>query len=226
MNRILNFCLFLVLVCMSSQLAAQAPVFDDLVFEDDSITTAFKPKGKRYVYVKSKKGTGGVNHSSGADSILNLKFPITDIVLVFTETNAGDINQRIDHNRERWENLLTTYPDFFQFNTNYKNLCQCNNAGDAEAFKGVQGFYIYFQGGAAAATAVEPVKETPKEVAVVEKKVEEKKAEPKHEEKAKEEKHKEVKEENLPAGKAGKEVVKEEKHKEEKVKEEKHKEVK
>lgn len=188
-------------------LRAQAPVFDDLVFEDDSITSSYRANGKHFVYAKSKKGTGGMEKISSLDSIRS--FEVTDIVLVFSETTAASIANRADNNRERWENLLTTYPELFQFNTNYKNLCQCNIGGDAELFKKMNGFYVYYKGGP------EPKKEAV--AAVVEKKEEKKAEEPKKEEK-KEEKKAEVKKSEE---KKEEKVVKEETKKEEKKKEEK-----
>ena len=47
---------------------------------------------------------------------------ITDIILVFTETNEDAAGTREDNNRERWENLMSTYPEFFQFSICYKNV--------------------------------------------------------------------------------------------------------
>ena len=202
--------LFLALFLFSCiSISAQAPVFDDLVFEDDSITSTYRASSKHFVYAKAKKGTGGMEKISSLDSIRS--FEVTDIVLVFSETTAASIANRYDNNKERWENLLSTYPELFQFNTNYKNLCQCNTGGDAELFKKMNGFYVYYKGGP------EPKKETP--VAVVEKKVEEKKAEEpkKIEEKKTEQKKNEEKKEE----KKEEKVVKEETKKEEKKKEEK-----
>jgi hypothetical protein len=141
MKKILAF-VFLGIIYLP--LAGQAPAYDDLVFESDSITKAYKPLGKNFVFIRSKRGTGGVAKTSRADSILSL--PITDIVLVFSELSTDAMAYREDANRERWENLLKTYPVFFQFETNYKNLCQCNTNGDTAAFKKAQGFYIYIKG--------------------------------------------------------------------------------
>jgi len=156
-------------------LVGQPPVYDDLVIESDSITKIYKPAGKNFVLIKSKRGTGGVNKTPGADSIHALD--ITDIVLVFSEYNESAIARREDHNRERWENLLTTYPEFFQFNTNYKSLCQCNSAGDSSLFRPAQGFYIYYAGKEPAKVeepkAVEKKIDEPK---VADKKVEDKKS--------------------------------------------------
>ena len=132
--------IFIITACLS--MAGQAPVFEDLTFESDSIASTYKPSGKNYVFLKSKRGTEGMPKTGRADSILSL--PITDIILVFSELNPDAINNRIEANQERWENLLKTYPQFFQFSTNYKEMCQCKNGGDAEVFKESQGFYIYY----------------------------------------------------------------------------------
>jgi flagellar biosynthesis GTPase FlhF len=193
-----------------SVVAQDAPVYDDMIFESDSMAKAYKPLGKNYVIVKSKRGTDGVPKSSSADSIRNMN--ITDIVLVFTENEAADLATRPVANRERWENLIKTYPEFFKENPNLFNTCQCVIGGDAEALKKSQGFYIYIGGKPEAA-----VPET-KPVAKKEEKAKEEK--PKKEEKAKEEKPKKeekVKEEKV----AKKEEPKEEKIKEEKPKKEK-----
>lgn len=139
-----NFIGFLVLCFFVTSLKAQEIVYDDLIFESDSITKAYKPKNKNYAFIRSKRGTEGVNKTSTGDSIVNL--PITDIFLVFTENEAGDLAKRELANRERWENLIKTYPQFFQDNTNFYNMCQCSMTGDAEAFKKAQGFYIYYEG--------------------------------------------------------------------------------
>ncbi|MGZ3931490.1 MAG: hypothetical protein ACXVP0_09065, partial [Bacteroidia bacterium] len=118
---------------------------------------------------------------------------ISDIVLVFTETNPSAIEGREEANRERWENLLKTYPEFFQFETNYKTLCQCNTNGDTAAFKKAQGFYVYVKGKEEPKT--EPVKtetkKAEKEVADAGRskgKAKEEPEKPKKEEKVKKEK--------------------------------------
>jgi hypothetical protein len=121
---------------------SQTPTYDDLVFEDDSITKAYKPSGKNYAFIKSKKGSGGVARTTTADSILGL--PVTDIILVFTESNASQMAEREEANQERWENLIQTYPKLFQFNTNYKNILQYGK-GSEEEFKNSQGFYVYYE---------------------------------------------------------------------------------
>lgn len=151
---------------------AQAPVYDDLVFDEDEIKGSFKPGNKSFVMLKSKKGSGGLTKTSPADSIKS--FEITDIVLVFTETTEDAYDTREDNNRERWENLIASYPEFFQFNTNYKNICQCSIGGNAEALKPTQGFYIYYKAPAPkAAVVAAPVKEEVKEVVKTEVKKEE-----------------------------------------------------
>ena len=203
---------------------AQTPVYDDLVFDEEEIKSNYKPGSKTFVSLKSKKGTGGMAKVSSADSIKG--FEITDIVLVFTETTEDAVDTREDNNRERWENLLTTYPEFFQFNTNYKNICQCSIGGNAEALKTTQGFYVYFKAPAPKpAVTTAPVKEEKKETVAETKKTEEVKKEPapvKEEKKevVKEEKKEVVKEEKKEVKEERKETVKEEK-KTEVVKEEK-----
>ncbi len=213
--------LIVILFIFSISLSAQTPVFEDLIFETDSITTPYKPTGKNYAFLKSKRGSDGMPKTSRADSILAL--PITDIVLVFSELNPDAINNRLTANQERWENLLRTYPQFFQFSTNYKEMCQCKNGGDAEVFKEGQGFYVYFAKPEPVKVAEkQPVAQTkteekqpevktktkeekePKEAAVVKTKEPKEKKEPVKEEKvvkekSKKEKEKEKEEENEPA---------------------------
>lgn len=195
------FVFFFSILCISL-VAQDAPVYDDMIIESDSITKAYKAPGKNYIIVKSKRGTDGVPKTLSADSIKNMN--ITDIVLVFTENEAADLATRPIANRERWENLIKTYPEFFKENPNLLNTCQCVIGGDADALKKTQGFYIYIGGKPEAAVA-----ET-KPVAKKEEPVKTEKKEKVKEEKAREEKPK--KEEK---------VAKEEKVKEEKVKEEK-----
>lgn len=163
---------FLFLIGLS--LSAQAPAFEEMEFEADSSTSAYKSNGKYFAFIKSKKGNNGMPKTSTGDSIKN--FQITDIVLVFSELNAGAIEERENANRERWENLLKTYPEFFQFSTLYKNHCQCKINGDSAAFKKAQGFYVYYAAPEPPKKAVvaEPVKEVAKTET---KKVEEKKVE-------------------------------------------------
>lgn len=153
--------LVVILFILCMPLAAQVPTFDELEFEPDSITAPYKPAGKHFVLVRSKRGTNGVPKTPRADSVTTL--PVNEIVLVFSELNSSALEERETANRERWENLLKTYPEYFQFSTTFKNLCQCNNNGDSAAFKLKQGFYVYY-------TAEEPKAEEKK---VVAKKVEE-----------------------------------------------------
>lgn len=121
---------------------SQAPTFEEIEFEMDSTASTYKPIGKNFALIKSKRGTSGLTKTSKADSILT--FPINEIVLVYSELSPDAISEREQANRERWENLLKTYPDLFQFSTTYKNVCQCNLKGDSAAFKKMQGFYVYF----------------------------------------------------------------------------------
>ncbi len=137
--------------------AAQTPTYDELTFEADSTGASYKPSGKNFVVVKSKRGTSGLNKTPQADAILTSE--VTEIVLVYTETDAAAIGEREEANRERWENLLMTYPELFQYSTTYKNVCQCNIGGDAEALKKTQGFYVYVNG--PVPKAEEPKAETP-----------------------------------------------------------------
>jgi hypothetical protein len=130
------------LLALCAPVLAQVPSYDELNFESDSITVPFHPSGKNYAFLRSKRGTSGLNKTGKADSIVTL--PVNEIVLVFSELNSSAIEEREEANRERWENLMLTYPEFFQFSTTYKAVCQCNNEGDDEAFKKVQGFYVFY----------------------------------------------------------------------------------
>jgi hypothetical protein len=134
--------IILFIICMP--LAGQAPSFEEMEFEPDSVKAAYKPAGKNYVFIRSKRGTSGINKTPAADAILSAE--VTEIVLVFSELDPSAIADREEANRERWENLLKTYPELFQFSTTYKNLCQCNNHGDSATFKKAQGFYVYVNG--------------------------------------------------------------------------------
>jgi hypothetical protein len=168
--------IFFFILC--TPLAAQTPEFEELDFEQDSTTKTYKPAGKNYAFIRSKRGTGGLTKNSRADSIKSLTIP--EIILVYSELNKSAIDERETANNERWQNLLKTYPEFFQFSTTYKSVCQCNTKGDSTAFKQAQGFYVYFG--------------TMEEPKVEEKKVEEKKVTvTKVEEKQKEDKKKEDK---------------------------------
>lgn len=169
--------LFLLCALASLPVLAQAPSFDEMEFEEDSTTASYRPSGKNYVLVKSKRGNSGVNKTPQADAVTSAE--ITEIVLVYSETEAGDLAEREEANRERWENLLMTYPELFQFSTTYKNVCQCKLRGDAEAFKQTQGFYIYVNGEVPAADPEPARPEPPKAVAAAPKS--EPKSEPKPE---------------------------------------------
>jgi len=172
-----------ILIALCAPMFGQTPTYDDLVFDEEEVKTNYKPLAKSNVVLKSKKGTDGMPKVPAADAIIANE--ITDIILVFTETNEDAANTREESNRERWENLISAYPAFFQFNTNYKNICQCVIGGDAEALKPSQGFYVYYKvpvpKAVATPAAATPVKEEKtetktetntetKEVAKVEKK--------------------------------------------------------
>ncbi len=195
--------------------AQDAPVYDEMVFDSDSMAKAFKPVGKNYIVLKSKRGADGMPKTSSGDSIKALN--ITDIVLVYTENEASNLATRDVANRERWENLIKTYPEYFKESPSLLNTCQCVIGGDAEALKKTQGFYVFIGG---KQEAPEPKTVAKKEEAKPVAKKEEPKVEKKKEEKLKEEKPKKeekVKEEKV----AKKEEPKEEKVKEEKPKKEK-----
>lgn len=158
--------LILILTILISNLKAQAPTFDEMNFDIDSSLTAYKP-GKNFAFTKSKKGSGAMAKISKIDSIA--KFPVNEIVLVFSETSTDDITERDAENQARWENLLISYPDIFQFSTVFKNHCQYNYKGDTVGFKATQGFYIYYTPPAPKKETA-PVKvEEKKEIAKVEK---------------------------------------------------------
>ncbi|MCC6372754.1 MAG: hypothetical protein IT236_17250 [Bacteroidia bacterium] len=206
----------LMVVCLP--IVAQTPTFDELTFEDEELTVAYKNKPKNHVFLRSKRGTNGMNKTSSGDSITAM--PVNEIVLVFSELEASAADEREEANRERWENLLMTYPEYFQANTSYKNVCQCNTSGDAEQFKKMQGFYIYFTGKEPKVeekrAEVKPVKTEEKTAPVKETKEPEKQAVAKTKEPAVKESEpvkndpppaKETREENTNSG--GNEVVKE-----------------
>ncbi|MBL7916950.1 MAG: hypothetical protein JNM96_01040, partial [Bacteroidia bacterium] len=202
------------LICFCSFIKAQTPTYDDLVFDEEEIGAAYRPAGKNVVNIKSKKGAGGMTKTPEVDAIKSNE--ISEIILVFTETSEDAAEKREDNNRERWENLLTTYPELFQFNTSYKNICQCVMGGDAEPLKPSQGFYIYYKLSEpkVVAAATPPVKEEVKEVAKTEKKAEAETTKTKEvkenkKEEVKKEEKKEVKEEKKDVVKA-KEEEKEE----------------
>jgi len=140
----MKFLLSNILFIASFTMVAQAPAFEELEFELDSVRNPYKPAGKNYVFVKSRRGTNGMAKSANADAIKSAE--VSEIVLVYSELAPSDIADRDESNHERWENLLSTYPEFFQYSTTYKSVCQCNNNGDSAAFKRMQGFYVYVNG--------------------------------------------------------------------------------
>ncbi|MBX3163043.1 MAG: hypothetical protein KF900_01065 [Bacteroidetes bacterium] len=141
MKRFLPFILF----ALALPLAAQTS-YDELEFEEDELESSYKTTGKNYVLLKSKRGESGMNTAPEADALVSAKSKIKEIVLVYTETKEDDYDSREDANRERWENLIRTYPQFFQANTVYKSICQCVMGGNADALKKIQGFYVYVSG--------------------------------------------------------------------------------
>jgi hypothetical protein len=174
-----NSILFALLLTMCLPIFGQTPAYDDLTMESDEITETFRPAAKNHIFLRSKRGTSGLNKTSAGDSIKT--FPVVEIVLVFTEVNESAFDEREDANRERWENLMKTYPEYFQANTLYKSLCQCKIGGDSVAFKKAQGFYVYYKGKAPkpAEPVVKVEEKKVEEPKVEEKKVEEKKVETK-----------------------------------------------
>lgn len=219
MMKIMKSLIFTFLCVLSLNVFSQAPVFEDLVFEEDSINKVYKPNGKNFAFVKSKRGGDGVAKTSKIDSILTQT--ISEIVLVYSES-ASSVS-REEANKERWESLLKTYPEVFQFSTNYKNLLQYGRGGDSLAKK-AQGFYIYF-GNNEVKEDVKPVAEVPKPKEKTEPKEKEKKekekkevksepvaeTKPKKEKKEKVEKEPEVKEVKEKKERKSKEEKKEEK---------------
>ncbi len=198
----------LFLACLP--LAAQTESVDELEFESKSINNPYKPKNNNYAFIRSKRGKSGVNKNAKADSILTL--PINEIVLVYTELNSADAAEREEANKERWENLLKTYPEYFENYPTYINVCQCNAQGDTVAFKKNQGFYIYFEGDEPVAAEPEPTPvaepEPQKEVAVNNSKPEKSQ---KAEKPSKAEKKKEVEETPVAENKPDREERKKEK---------------
>ncbi len=211
--RIKHSFLFIILCIICAPLSGQTISFEELEFEADSIVSPYKSIGKNFVYIRSKRGNSGVVKTSRADSII--AFPVTEIVLVFSELNSSAITDRENANRERWGNLLKTYPEYFQFSTTYKNLCQCNNRGDSASFKQLQGFYIYFTGEepkaaeklpVSKAEKIEEKKAVEKEVVVADKPKGKIKEQPAKEKQEKEKQEKEtVKESDSPEANKGQE---------------------
>ncbi len=147
MKRRIPF-LFALCLLMATVVYSQ-PSYYDLNFENDSVRTAFKSPTENYVFVRSKRGVDGVNQTAEADAIRN--GTIQKIVLVFSEDSPEDLENREEYNMERWDNLILTYPEFFQEKTKYKNVCQCTPDAGNDSFKEAQGFYIYYK------TAEKPV---------------------------------------------------------------------
>lgn len=162
---------------LASSVLYSQPSYYDLSFDNDSVRAAFKSSSDNYVFVRSKRGVDGVNQTAEADAIRN--GTIQKIVLVFSEDAPEDLENREEYNMERWDNLILTYPEFFQEKTKYKNVCQCTPEAGTEAFKEAQGFYIYYK------TAEKPlVKEEKKTEQGQKQAAEEKKEEPQKTEKA------------------------------------------
>lgn len=135
----------LIFFALSISLTAQVS-YDEMEFEDEELENSYTSTSKNFVLLKSKRGEGGMNTTPEADLLVTAKSKIKSIVLVYTETKEEDYDNREEANRERWENLIRTYPGFFQTGTVYKNVCQCSIGGDAEDFKKHQGFYVYVSG--------------------------------------------------------------------------------
>jgi len=153
--------IFVIALIISSNLVfGQEPSFYELTFGIDSTTTPYKANNDNYVFIRSKRGSEPVKATSAGDSIKS--FVIQKIVLVFSESLTSELENRDAYNQERWENLMPTYPEFFQATTTYKNICQCSQDASSPSYKEVQGFYIYY---------------TPKGVSVPKKEVEVVKAE-------------------------------------------------
>jgi len=135
--------IFVIAIIISSNLVfGQEPSFYDLNFSLDSTTTPYKSSNSNYVFIRSKRGTEPVKATLSGDSIKS--FAIQQIVLVFSESSTSEIENRESYNQERWENLMPTYPEFFQTTTTYKNICQCSQDAASPSYKEVQGFYIYY----------------------------------------------------------------------------------
>ena len=153
--------IFVIALIISSNLVfGQEPSFYELTFGIDSTTTPYKANNDNFVFIRSKRGPEPVKATSAGDSIKS--FVIQKIVLVFSESSTSELENRDAYNQERWENLMPTYPEFFQATTTYKNICQCSQDASSPSYKEVQGFYIYY---------------TPKGVSVLKKEVEVVKAE-------------------------------------------------
>jgi hypothetical protein len=156
--------IFVIALIISSNLVfGQEPSFYELTFGIDSTTTPYKANNDNFVFIRSKRGTEPVKATSAGDSIKS--FVIQKIVLVFSESSTAELENRDAYNQERWENLMPTYPEFFQATTTYKNICQCSQDAAGQDYKAVQGFYIYYtpKAGSEPKKEVEVAKvETPK----------------------------------------------------------------
>jgi len=155
--------IFVIALVISSNLVfGQEPSFYELTFGTDSTTTPYKANNDNYVFIRSKRGTEPIKATLSGDSIKS--FVIQKIVLVFSESSTSEIENREAYNQERWENLMPTYPEFFQPTTTYKNICQCSQDASSPSYKEVQGFYIFYtpKAGSVTKKEVEVVKaETP-----------------------------------------------------------------
>jgi flagellar biosynthesis GTPase FlhF len=212
--------LFILLCCIITTISySQTPTYDDITFDEEEIGAAFKASSKQHITLKSKKGTGGMPKVPEADALKGAD--VTDIILVFSETTEDAAATREENNRERWENLLSTYPEFFQFSTNYKNVCQCAMGGDAEALKTTQGFYIYYK--TAEQKAAEKAAQQAAKAAAEKKEIEAAKTSEKKEEKKETKKEESKKEESKKEEKVAKSEKKEKEKEVEQPKEEKKK---
>lgn len=141
--RVIHLYLLLVASICWPACYSQSVSYYDLTIESDSIVKPFVSTSANFAFVRSKRGVDGVNQTPEADAIRN--GTIQKIILVFSEDSPEDIENREEYNMERWDNLILTYPEFFQEKTKYKNICQCVAEAGSESFKQAQGFYIYFK---------------------------------------------------------------------------------
>lgn len=162
--------LFLVALFWWPSYQGQSVSYYDLTIESDSTVRPFVSATENYAFVRSKRGVDGVNQTPEADAIRN--GTIQKIVLVFSEDNPEDIENREEYNMERWDNLILTYPEFFQEKTRYKNVCQCTPEAGNESFKQAQGFYIYYKTAEKPVVKEEKKAEPEKKVSETEKKSE------------------------------------------------------
>lgn len=139
------FCLSILWLALSigPECYSQSVSYYDLTIESDSVSSPFVSPSANYAFVRSKRGVDGVNQTPEADAIRQA--PIQKIVLVFSEDSPEDLENREEYNMERWDNLILTYPEFFQEKTKYRNICQCSAEAGGETFKQAQGFYIYYK---------------------------------------------------------------------------------